>query len=304
MTPGYRLTVVVAIEHSAENVAESFANLNPSDHPDVEFIFCHAASESSRTSAHPLAEIGPLPANVKSLEAKGGSRIPHMWRDGLMAAQSELVALLSAHCIPASDWLSAALALTFGPTEAAIGGYLTNSGNAKAPDWAIYLLRYVNYSRPRPVDRCLNIAADNAVYRRSEILRYPQLLARGFWEPEFHREFLSRGLTLRLSPALQAIHRNRYSPRAFAKQRRDHGYEFGRDRGRTLSTVRLVGYVLAAPLIPLIFFSKVRTGAARQGWRQEMPFGTTLWLAFFILHWAAGEAAGVVRELVDRTGMT
>ncbi len=303
MTAQCRATVVVAIEHSAENVAQSLANLNPSGHPDVEFIFCHATSASSMPDADPLAALAALPANVKSLQSPVGSRIPHMWRDGLMAANAERVGLLSAHCIPAPDWLSSVLALSFGPTDAAIGGYLTNSGDAKASDWAIYLLRYVNYSRPRS-EQCLNIAADNAVYLRSEILRYPKLLARGFWEPEFHREFLRCGLTLRLSPALQAIHCNRYSPTAFAKQRRDHGFEFGCDRGRRLSTFQLVGYVLAAPLIPLVFFSKIRGSAQRQGWWREVPFGTALWLGYFILHWAAGETRGLLTELVNRTGMT
>lgn len=304
MTSACLASVVVAVEHSADNVAEILSSLNPSAHPGVEFIFCHACASASSEGSSPLTGLGPFPANVMALASPPGSRIPHMWRDGLLAAKSECVALLSAHCIPSSTWMDAVLALRFAPADAGIGGYLTNSSGASASDWAIYLLRYVNYSRPRSLDGAHNIAADNAVYLRSEIVRHPQILARGFWEPEFHREIFARGLRLRLSDTLEAVHRNRYSVTEFARQRRDHGFEFGSDRAHGLGNARLAMYVLASPLIAPILFAKVRVGMAQARWGHRVPFGTSLWLAYYSLHWAFGEARGLVKELGTRAGLT
>lgn len=304
MTSACPVSVIVAVEHSVENVAEILSSLNPSAHPEVEFIFCHASVSTATASSSPLAGLGPLPANVTALASPPASRIPHMWRDGLLAAQSEWVALLSAHCVPSPSWMQAVLALQFAPTDAGIGGYLTNSSDALAPDWAIYLLRYVNYSLPRSLEEVSNIAADNAVYRRSEILRHPEILAHGFWEPELHREFFATGFRLRLSATLEVIHRNRYSVTAFARQRRDHGLEFGSDRARRLGNGRLAVYLLASPLIALILFAKVRVGMAHAGWGRQVPFGTSFLLAYFSLHWAFGETCGLAREFGARTGLT
>ena len=299
MTRSRRASVVVAVEHSDDNLPMIVSHLDPAAHPEVDFIFCGARPPG----AAPPAALAGLPANVRWLACPAGLRIPHLWRDGILAARTDTVALLSAHCIPAPGWTAAVLALTLAPADAGIGGYLSNAAGACARDWAIYLLRYVNYSRPRSQARCSNIAADNAVYRRSEIVRHPKLLERGFWEPEFHREFFARGLELRLVPTLHAVHRNRYTAAQFAHQRRDHGTLFGTDRARARGTGRLVLYVLAAPLIAFVLLAKVYSATARLGWRGETPAGTGAWLFYFTSHWAFGEARGLVCELLRRTGM-
>ncbi len=285
------LAVVVAFEHGAGNVAQILAHLDPAAHADVDFIFC------SRPGQDPLADVGRLPPNVRCIRSATDARIPHMWRDGMLAVATTWVGLLSAHCIPTRTWMVSARALAVEPADAGIGGFLTNSDDANAIDWAIYLLRYVNYSRARAVTGCDNIAADNAIYRRSEVVAHADLIAHGFWEPEFHKRFFARGYRLRLSPDLEVIHRNRYSAAAFAYQRREHGFAFGGDRARAMGTGRLILYVLAVPLIPIVLFGKIRAGMRRYGWSSQVPRGTAFWLVYFILNWAAGEARGLVSQL-------
>lgn len=298
---GAALAVVVAIEFGDENLAEILAHLDPAAHPEAEFLFCRARGSEDEAWPAPLA--GPLPANVRCLDGAAQARIPHLWRDGIVAASAPWVALLTAHCIPPRDWLGAALALQWHDTDAGIGGWFENDPGATAADWALYLLRYVKFSRPRTVTGCDNIAADNAVYRRSAVMGHPDLLARGFWEPEFHSRFFAQGLRLRLVPELRVVHRNRYTVAQFAHQRRDHGFMFGSDRARASSLGKLLVYLLAAPLVPAVLFAKIEAAARRADWHRATPAGTRAWLLYFITHWASGEARGLACESLRRTGI-
>jgi hypothetical protein len=225
-----------------------------------------------------------------------------MWRDGIVAARSDWVALLTAHVVPAARtgcrhssrrrrkarwWASAAISAT--------------NERATPLDWAIYLLRYAAFSRPVS-GAVTHIAADNAVYRRSEVLACTDLLAHGFWEVEYHVRFLAKGLRLRLSAELQVIHVNRYTRAGFAAQRREHGFAFGRDRARRLGFAQLVLHALAAPLVPAILYAKVLARVRRHGWLAATPIAAYAWLFYFVTHWAWGEARGVFRELIRRIG--
>ena len=301
MTPTPRVAVVVAIEFSDLNLDAMLRNLDAAAHADVEFFFCRA--RSSEREPWPAALAQPLPANVRCLDGAAQARIPHLWRDGIVAARAPWVALLSAHCIPQPDWMAAVLALEWSADVAGIGGWFENDTAAGASDWAIHLLRYVHFSRPRAEAGCSNIAADNAVYRRSEVLCHPDLLERGFWEPEFHRRFFAKGLQLRLAPELRVVHRNRYTVAQFSHQRRDHGFMFGSDRARRLGLGKLLLYLLASPLIPAVLWAKIEISSRRMGWHRATPSGTRLWLLYFTTQWASGEARGLACELLQRIGM-
>lgn len=289
------------MEFGDANLAAILAHLDPAAHPDVEFFFCRAQSREQVPWPAPLA--ATLPANVHCMDGAAQARIPHLWRDGILAATAPWVALLTAHCVPPRDWLGAALALQWTNTDAGIGGWFENDPGATAADWALYLLRYVKFSRPRAATGCDNIAADNAVYRRSAVMCHSDLLQRGFWEPEFHRRFFAQGLRLRLVPELRVVHHNRYTVAQFAHQRRDHGYMFGSDRARASSLGRLLMYVLASPLIPAVLWVKIVAAGRRADWQHVAPAGTRWWLLFFTAHWASGEARGLVCDLFRRTGI-
>jgi hypothetical protein len=287
-----RATIVVAIEDSAANLPAILANLRPLAHPDCEFLFF--AAEQAALSGLPSG----LP-NLRALRCASGARIPEMWRDGIVAARSEWVALLTAHAVPTPQWLAALLDHAPPGDVAGVGGYFSNDEQASPLDWAIYLLRYAAFSRP--VSReATHIAADNAVYRRSEVLACTDLVTRGFWEVEYHVRFLDKGLRLCLSADLQVIHVNRYTRRGFAAQRRGHGFAFGRDRARRLGFAQLVLHALAAPLVPALLYAKVLARVRRHGWLAATPIAAYAWLFYFVLHWAWGEARGVFSDIIRR----
>ncbi len=293
MTSEPRLSVVVAVEESAANLPAILGRLDPAAHAECEFIFC---------AADP-AELALLPsalAHVRMLRCAHGSRIPQMWRDGIVAARSGSVALLSAHVVPSDRWLPGLLARPLEVGEAGRGGWFSNDPAARAHDWAIYLLRYAAFSRPVARAAVTHIAADNAVYRRSEILACEDLLARGFWETEYHVRFLAKGLRLALSDELEVVHVNRYGARSFAAQRREHGFAFGRDRAQRFGAAALVLHLTAAPLVPLLLLGKVLVRSHRQGWTSVVPVTAYAWLLWFVAHWAWGEVSGVTHQFFRR----
>jgi hypothetical protein len=294
MTATPRISIIVPIEHSGANLPALLERLALAVGPEFEILLCRTSADRSADVALPPG----LP--VRWLACAPGSRIPEMWRDGIVAAGGELVALLTAHCLPTESWMEAVRRLRFAPDVAGIGGSFTNPPDAAALSWAIYLLRYAPFSRPVSSPAAGNIAADNAVYRRQDILACQDLLPRGFWELEYHRQFAARGLRLELSSDLVVIHENRYTGAQFASQRRAHGFEFGRDRARLLGTPRLLAYLAATPAIPLVLFGKVAARARRYRWLRELRPSVCGWLVFLCANWGLGEARGVLHEVRAR----
>ena len=285
MNAAPKVSVVVAVQHAKANLPEILAALKPAAHPDIEFIFCHTGpTPDARCSA-----IGE--GNVADLYGGPDALVPHLWRDGIRAATGAWVATTTAHCIPASDWV-ARLQGHVNDSAAAIGGVLANDPAAGSLAWAIYLLRYIAFAAPQPMDTVTEVAADNAMYRRSLLLEYRDLLTDGFWEPTFHARLRAAGHDLRLDPALIVIHRNRYRAGEFFGQRLAHGRQFGRARATAWSHVRLLAMLVAAPLLPFVFVSKIVRAARRHPVCFPHVFPALGWLLVFVSAWGMGEAIG------------
>jgi hypothetical protein len=283
------LTVVVAIENSVANVAVILRRLAAAGRGRCEVLLCCADPAL-------LNELPPERPGVRVLRGAPGSHVPQLWRDGIVAAHSAWVALLSAHVVPATGWLEALLNHPRDEQLAGVGGWFSQDPHAQARDWAIYLLRYAAFARPRDA-AVTHIAADNAAYRRSAVMAHPDLVARGFWEVEYHVRFIAKGLRLQLLAALEVQHVNRYSARRFAAQRRDHGFAFGNDRARRVGRARACLLALLAPVVPMVLLAKVLARAWRHGLLARTPLGSWPWLAWFVCHWAWGEARGTLRAI-------
>lgn len=285
------LSVIVAVQHARQNLPEIVRALDCAAHPEVEFLFCY-------TDADP--DVPALLANeasIRLVRGAPGSLIPHLWRDGIMAARGEYVALTTAHCIPDGDWLDNLQQVNWDEL-AGIGGVIQNHAESNACDWAVYLLRYISFAPPQAARRVEEIAADNAVYRRALIQQEADLLQQGFWEPSFHARFRAQGFGLSLQPTLRVIHHNRYSAGEFFRQRFEHGRAFGLARANSLPLVRRMLLVALSPLLPLVFLRKI-VAAARQNpnTRSQLPSALP-WLLFFLLGWGLGEARAYLESMV------
>jgi len=141
-----------------------------------------------------------------------------------------------------------------------------------------------------------DIAADNALYRKADILRYEDLLDIGFWEPSFHKRFISDGMKMHFENSLIVVHRNCYSVKQFMNQRYSHGIEFGMERAKSMTLAKRLMMIGLSPLIPLMFLKKIMN-KARLDDQFKLRFSLDfLWLFVFILAWALGETIGYGRR--------
>lgn len=291
MTDGPSLAVIVAVKDAEANLPAILANLAPQDHPDVEFIFCVAGTGVASRD---------LPASARLAHAASESLIPHLWRDGIRLARAKSVALTTAHCIPAPDWIER-LKQADTARWPGIGGVIDNDPAASAANWAIFFLRYSAFAPPRPAGEVEEIAADNAVYSRAHVIEHEDLLAAGFWEPSFHRRFREAGMSLRLDPAMLVVHHGLGSPGRFIKHRYAHGREYGSARAIAKPLGTRLMLLAASPLVPAITVARiVRRVIARP--RYAGAFLRSLpWLAAFVMAWTAGEVRGYIDALTRGT---
>lgn len=288
--PVPRLSVVVAVQGAAENLAAILAVLGPALGPDVELLLVHAEGEAGIPAA------APAKIELRWLSAPRGSLIPHLWRDGILASRAERVATLSAACLPAADWAGRALAARMDGL-AGIGGAILDDPANDPLGRAVTMQRYFRYGPSRPPGPTDDIAADNAVYDRRAILAEADLLGRGFFEPGFHARFRQHGLGLAYDPTLRVVHRNRYTASAYVLQRMRHGFAFGRDRAFVAGPARRLLLLAAAPVLPLLFLRKIRRGVSVRPDLRPYLLRATPWLALFVLAWGCGETTGTVATL-------
>lgn len=285
MTSALELSIVVAVKDAEANLPrflEALGRLSS----ECELLLCFA---------------GPAPTLPAKLEAQviaatDDMLIPQLWRDGIIAARGRRVALTTAQCIPASDWLQRSRNADIG-RWAGIGGAIANDPNATLANWAIFFLRYSAFAHEVKGGVTGEIAADNAIYDRAAVLACRDLLEEGFWEPNFHRRFHEAGRELWLDPGLLVTHYGVASPRAFARQRLAHGYEYGLERGsRATSPVRLV-LLFRSPVLPLLIVARVlRRMTARPAYRRHL-LPSLPWLLVFACAWGLGEATGYAAAL-------
>jgi hypothetical protein len=290
---GRSLSVVIAVQMAQQNLPEIMRRLACERHPEVEFLVCHTDADPDVPR---LLERGE---NIRVLPGAPGSLIPHLWRDGILAARNATVAVTTAHCIPDEEWLQCLLGADLRDVVG-IGGVFENHPKSDAKGWAIFLQRYASFAPPQHARRIDEIAADNAVYRRTDVLQHRDLLQHGFWEPSFHARFRAAGLYLALEPRLRVIHHNRYGARQFFGQRFAHGREFGLARAARLPMFKRFLLLALSPLLPLVFLRKIVAAAIRlPRYRWQTPLALP-WLLFFLFGWGLGEARGYLESIARR----
>jgi len=287
LTP-IKLSIVVAVQHAQSNVPDIMRALRPECHHEVEYLICHTPADPDVSSL-----VGDQD-NIRVLCSPAGSLIPHLWRDGILAAQGARVATTTAHCIPDPDWMAGAL--DHCPDNTVLGGVITNDVKADAKARAIYLLRYAAYAPPKVKRRVQDLAADNAIYWRSDLLRHRDLLQRGFWEPSLHRRFRDEGILLELDPRLQVTLCNRYSAGQFISQRLAYGLTRASDR----PFLQRLFFALMAPGVFLILLGRIlRTAWRNPGLRKQLA-SAWFWMPVFLAAWVWGETSGYLISLRAR----
>jgi len=284
------LSIVIAVQHAQRNLVEIVQKLAVRAHPDVEYIFCYTDLDPD------TKDIVPEEGNIRLIHSSGESLIPHLWRDGILVASHDHVAVTTAHCIPDSGWVDRLLQEDL-KENVAIGGVIDIVPEVDGKAAAIQILRYIAYASPQSARVVDEIAADNAIYRRGDIIRYHDLLQQGFWEPSFHARYRAEGYKLSIDPQLKVEHRNCYSTRQFFLQRLAHGREFGLARANNLPVLKRILLAMLSPGLPILFLMKIMGRVRKKQEYRPLLLRSLPWLVVFLAGWGIGEARGYLSSL-------
>ena len=287
------LSIVVAVWRDSAGLERCLAGFLPQVDEACELIVAAGVELPAPPPSH---------SRVRWLACPETLLIPELWSRGMAHAAGRHVAITTAHFEPAPDWVSAVRAAHARLDAAGIGGPIDPPRDGSAKDWATYFLRYSNTFHLAGEQTVRDIPGDNASYDATALQRHWAAIARGFWEPDFHRLVLAEGRTLAWVPAMRVTQRASYPFGAFCRQRLLHGREFGSSRVRDkASGVRLARLALS-PLIPFVFLLKIAARVA--GSRRDLaPFVYSLPVLFvFVLVWALGEAWGYLAPVPQIPG--
>lgn len=282
------LSVVVASNGAPGAVERCLTALE--EHLDaVEVIVCEPASSSEELRRRfPFA----------TWHVREGALVPELWRDGIARATGELVALTISPMVPEPNWL-ASLRAGLSVSDA-VGGAIEPAGGLRLVDLAEYFCRYSRDMLPFPEQFSLELAGDNAAYRRDRLQEVGDTWGEGFWEPEVHRALAARGAQLRHDPSVIVRMGRSAGASAFLRQRLTHGREFGRSRGRGSAGPVNLARVLLAAIVPLVLLGRTaREVFRRRRLRTRFVVCIPLLIAFDVA-WAVGEARGHLDALRGR----
>jgi len=284
-----QISVVVASQNARTSIEDCLATLE-AQRPEagVEIV---VVDNSTDGTTEIIKQRFP---QVRLVVVPPSALIPELWGAGIRQSTAGIVAITTAHCVPAEDWLRQ-IQKAHGAPEPAIGGAIENDASAGAVDWAVYFCRYSRYMLPVQEGFVAEIAGDNASYKRAYLDRYQYAWNNGFWEPTVHAELRKAGLRLLLVPSIVIRHKRSFSLWGFVQQRFQHGRQFGAWRASGLTGAKRALYIALSPAIPLVLLVRIgRQVLTKRRHQKEFMISLPL-LVLFLFAWAAGELLGYLR---------
>ena len=286
----------------------SSSSSSPSSRPSVSVVIgsnappesleaCLAALEAQRGGSEVLVLEGTAsPAGLRErfpwaqYVERPGLLVPELWRDGIEAAEGEIVALTIAQMVPAPDWLAQVRAQLAGYD--AVGGAIDPGKGLRLTDWAEYFCRYVRDMRPFAPRDTVDLPGDNAAYKRALLEMVRERWRDGFWENVVHRYLAADGVALHQAPEVVVFQGRSAGWSAFTAQRAAHGRKYGHQRGVHFSRARNLLGVLASPVVPFLMTWRVlRQVLRKRRYRLRALASLPLILSFNVV-WAYAEARG------------
>lgn len=233
---------------------------------------------------------------VKLIKFTKPMLIPELWGAGMSRCGGEVIAITTAHCIPAQDWISEMLK-AHNSSYAAVGGAIECMNEVSIVDWAIYFCRYTLYMKPFPEGLVQEVPGDNTSYKRKVLEKCRGLWEDGFWETVVNAKLRGDGMQLFSSPSIVVYHKKSFGTMDFLRQRFRHGIHFGTTRSTKISHGMRMVYSLLSPMIPFIFFSHIaRRVLKKKRHLREFVLSSPI-LFLFLIGWATGEFYGYLLSL-------
>ncbi len=281
------ISVIVAAKNAANSIRANLKAILQQLNPGDELLLIDASAD---TTAEIVQKEFPQVTLIKNPPTL---LIPELWSIGLKQATGDILVITTAHCVPEDAWLAIARAALV--EYAAVGGAIKNSAEASLVDSAIYYCRYWRYMLPFQKYETADLPGDNTAYRRKELFALEKDFATAFWEPFINIKIWRETKKMAMLPELVVCHHHSFTIGAFIENRLRHGYNFGKDRAKELTRIQRVGYLLASPLIPLIFLKRIFT-ASQPSERQKLLYTLPV-LVLFLVAWALGEASAYGRSV-------
>jgi glycosyltransferase involved in cell wall biosynthesis len=191
--------------------------------------------------------------------------VPELRQLGVQRAGGDIVAVIEEHCVAAPDWLKT-IRTSFHDGDVAIGGPMLPIEYGRMRDWVVYFCEYHNYLPPWPEGERYLLGDANIAYRRQALLPHAGVLGQGYWGVVLHPGLAREG-KFRSVPTMRAYHTGPFKygyyltqryllSRAWAGSRRDH-----------MSLSKRLVYLVAAPVLPLVFLSKIAQRVLASGCR-------------------------------------
>ncbi len=282
-----KLSVVVACVDAAGSIERCLSSLRDAC---VELASEIIVVDSSGDEA--VARSASSIANARVLRYPPGTLTPQLWAHGFGVSTGNVVAFTIAQCSVTREWARALTqAIDAGATGA--GGGFELDESATVTDAAVFYLRYSAFltSEGKTIRTTMEIAGDNAAYRREALDRHAASFGGGFWEVEFHRRIRAEGAVLALVPEATARFAGATRLGAMMRHRFAHGQHSGAMRVSAAERRRWQ-VILAAPLVPGVLLLRI-AGRLRPTDRHRFLRALPAML-LLAGAWATGEAWGAL----------
>lgn len=281
-----KLSVVVGSQNARQTIVECLTSIERQVvNESVEIV---VADYSTDGTAEIIQTKFP---RVKLIKFKKPMLIPELWGAGISRCCGEIIAITTAHCIPARDWVSKMLK-AHNSSYAAVGGAIECMHEVSIVDWAIYFCRYTPYMKPFSAGIVQEVPSDNASYKRTALEGCKDLWKDGFWETVINAKMRRDGMMLFSSPSIVVSHGKAFGFTGFIWQRFYHGIHFGVTRAANISPLKRIIYIVLSPMISFIFYSHiVRRVFKKKRCLKEFALSSPV-LFLFLISWSAGELWG------------
>ncbi len=231
-------------------------------------------------SCKSVSELARRDETLRMVVAEDPCGIPQLRRDGVRAARGRRVVITEDHCLFPQGWIAGHLS----PGVDVRGGAVSNSRRSYV-GWAQYFTRYSAFLPPAAKGAAKHLPGNSASYPHA-LLDSPAIDS-GFWEAEFNRELIEKGVPFFLDPALTVEQRQQRGWLEFAFLRYQHGRCYGGRREGSKFAL-----LLRSPLIPVVLLARqARAVAAKKGYAGRFLLSLPL-ISMYVAAWSAGEIAG------------